>query len=127
MRRPHQHRRDGFTYGVELVMDLDECDLGVITDADRIREFAKRLVEHIKMRPYGEPVVEHFGHDDPITSGYTLVQLIETSSIVAHFSDALRRAHVNVFSCRAFDPRSAMDFTETFLGAQETTYTVLSR
>jgi S-adenosylmethionine/arginine decarboxylase-like enzyme len=40
-------------------------------------------------------------------AGYTLLQLIETSNISAHFAENLGQAYIDIFSCRAFDNRDA--------------------
>jgi S-adenosylmethionine decarboxylase len=103
-------------YGMELVMDIDGCSLAVIKSEIMLRKFAAGMVEAIDMKAYGDPILAHFGHADPVTSGWTLVQLIETSSITAHFSEHLRRAHVNVFSCRTFDVDLAVKYAAGFLG-----------
>jgi len=60
------------------------------------------------MVAYGEPIVEHFGHEDPETSGYTLVQLIETSNVTAHFCDNSGEIYLDIFSCRDFDTEKAI-------------------
>lgn len=114
-------------YGWELVLDLGGCDLDVITSAERLAVFATELCLLIGMRAYGPPVVERFGLASAKTAGYTLVQLIETSSIVAHFSDAWRTAYVNVFSCRPFDAEIAAGFVAGFFGAEQVRQRVLER
>ena len=45
------------------------------------------LVQAIGMRPYGEPVIEHFATHSHDAAGFTLVQLIETSNICAHCAE----------------------------------------
>lgn len=67
-----------------------------------INNFAKALVKEIDMVPYGEPQVVHFGSGDK--SGYTLVQLIETSNITAHFCEETNDMYLDVFSCKPFNP-----------------------
>jgi len=54
------------------------------------------------MVAYGEPQVVHFGSGDK--SGYTLVQLIETSNITAHFCEETNDMYLDVFSCKPFRP-----------------------
>ena len=54
------------------------------------------------MVPYGEPQVVHFGSGDK--SGFTLVQLIETSNITAHFCEETNDMYLDVFSCKPFSP-----------------------
>ncbi len=115
------------TFGMELVVDIDNCAPDVITSEMQLRQFSESLVRHIKMTAFGEPQIVHFGHNDPITAGYTLVQLIETSSIVGHFSEHLRRAHLNIFSCREFDPEAAAEFCATTLYGVVGAATVLIR
>jgi S-adenosylmethionine decarboxylase len=114
-------------YGWELVLDLGGCDLDVITSAERLAVFATELCRLIGMRAYGPPVVERFGLASAKTAGFTLVQLIETSSIVAHFSDAWRTAYVNVFSCRPFDTEIAAGFVVGYFGAEQVRQRVLER
>lgn len=114
-------------YGIELVLDLEGCLPHVIGSRDTLAEFAERMVKVIDMTAYGEPILEHFGHGDPIISGWTLVQLIETSSIVGHFSDQMGHGRVNIFSCKVFDPAEAAFFAAQFLTAQSVKSTVLIR
>lgn len=120
---------DDMTFGMELVMDIDRCQRLAISSRSELEAFSCGMVAAIDMRAYGKPILEHFGHDDPVTSGWTLVQLIETSSITAHFSEALRRAHLNVFSCRRFDVDAAIGYAVGFLGLPDATvtHTVLYR
>lgn len=127
MRRLHQATGGEFTYGLELIIDIDHCDLAVISDPDALKRYISGLVDRIQMKAFEGTWIRHFGHGSAVTSGYTAFQPIETSSIVVHVSDGLRRVHVNVFSCRRFDALDAMDYTETFFGGTDTTYTVLSR
>ena len=68
----------------------------------------------IHMKRYGEPLIPHFGHENPITSGYSLVQLIETSSVTAHFSEFKRSVYLNIFSCAYYDPKATEKFCKGF-------------
>ena len=86
-------------YGKELVLDLEECDSTVIRSRKLLQAYARQVCRVIQMKPYGKPFVERFGLGKDFTSGYSLVQLIETSSITGHFSELWNRAHINIFSC----------------------------
>lgn len=88
-------------WGVELQLDCGICNPINIRDPLLIKAFARDLVKAIDMVAYGEPVVVHFGKEDK--TGYTLVQLIETSCCSAHFSEDSGSAFINVFSCKPFD------------------------
>jgi len=79
------------------------------------------------MKRYGEPLIPHFGHDNPLTSGYSLVQLIETSSVTAHFSERKRSAYINIFSCAWFDPKKTAEFCKKFFNASRMTSHIIKR
>ena len=94
-------------FGQHLVVDAAGCN-DRISDRDAIAAFALDLVKAIDMKAYGAPWIEHFGHDLPKASGYTLVQLIETSNVTAHFCDHSGEAYFDIFSCREFDQDKAL-------------------
>lgn len=120
------HEADYF--GQELVLNLYDCDLTKISSEAEIRKFVTTLCDDvIKMVRYGEPQISHFGHDNPITSGYTLVQLIETSSVTGHFSEHKRSAYLNVFSCAWFDADKTAAFAKDSFGAGRIESTLLKR
>lgn len=95
-------------FGQHLVVDAAGCN-DRISDREAIAVFAQELVKAIDMKDYGAPWIEHFGHDLPKTSGFTLVQLIETSNISAHFCDHNGEAYFDIFSCKAFDETIALE------------------
>jgi S-adenosylmethionine/arginine decarboxylase-like enzyme len=90
-------------WGHHLVLNLAKCSPHRIRCAKTIENFSRTLVKQIDMVPYGEPQIVHFGTGDK--AGFTLVQLIETSNIMAHFSNDTNAAYIDVFSCKPFDPK----------------------
>ncbi len=90
-------------WGYHLVLDCRGSDLNAIRDRGTIVAWVRALVARIDMRAHGDPVCEHFATHDPEAAGYSLVQLIETSSITGHFVDRNGDAYIDVFSCKAFD------------------------
>ncbi|MEZ5932259.1 MAG: S-adenosylmethionine decarboxylase [Alphaproteobacteria bacterium] len=94
-------------FGQHLVVDAAGCNERIM-DRDAIAAFALDLVQAIDMKAYGAPWIEHFGHEQPKTSGFTLVQLIETSNICAHFCDHSGEAYFDIFSCKTFDEAVAL-------------------
>ncbi len=103
-------------WGVSSSIDLYECDLALMQNADTIREFVKILCDRIKMRRYGETQVVFFG-DEPRVQGFSMTQLIETSLISAHFADASRAIYLDVFSCAPYDPEDAAKFAAEYFKA----------
>jgi len=99
-------------FGKHLILDLGRCCTFAVKNPEMIRAFAKELVIKIDMVPYGEPQVIHFGKDR--LAGYTLLQLIETSNISAHFCDDTGDAYIDVFSCKHFHPKDVMSVVDKY-------------
>lgn len=90
------------TWGQHLILDMADCNEN-ISRKESLLSFVTELVDAIDMVAYGEPIVEHFATHSQEAAGYSLVQLIETSAISAHFSDHNRDVYLDVFSCKPFD------------------------
>jgi S-adenosylmethionine/arginine decarboxylase-like enzyme len=115
------------SFGLEVVMDLYGCDPKVIRSGKKLAEFTTKLCKLLKMKKFGKTQLPHFGYNEAHTSGYSMLQFIETSSITGHFSDLWNAAYINVFSCRDFDTKKCVDFTVKFFGAQRVNQRVLIR
>lgn len=114
------------TWGIHTIIDLTNCNEQAIRSQHYIEKFAKQLVTLIDMKSYGEPQVIHFG-DCPSVKGYTLVQLIETSLISAHFVELTNSAYIDIFSCKDYDTRAAAKFTKHFFSAETMIKKVINR
>ena len=88
-------------WGYHLMLDCSMCDRGKITDRANVDAFARELVKRINMKAYGDPQIVKFGTGNK--AGFTLVQLIETSNICAHFCDDSGDVYFDVFSCKPFE------------------------
>ena len=69
------------------------------------------------MKPYGEPLIPDFGHSLSKTAGPSLVQLIESSAITAHYSPHWRIVCLNIFTCKSFDAKKTLKFVKEFFDA----------
>lgn len=101
-------------WGYHLILDCSGCDIKAITDPECHKQFLKDLVEKIDMVAYGDPIIEHFAKHDPEKAGYTIVQLIETSSITGHFVDATGEAYLDIFSCKEYDDAIVRELVDVF-------------
>ena len=113
-------------WGVSSAIDLYECDLALMQNADAIRKFVVILCDRIKMSRYGETQVVFFG-DEPRVQGFSMTQLIETSLISAHFADASRAIYLDVFSCAPYDPEDAAKFAADYFKAARYQVNVVHR
>lgn len=114
-------------FGLEVVMDLYDCDPKVVRSARKLSEYATKLCKLLKMKKYGKTMLPHFGYNEAHTAGYSMLQFIETSSITGHFSELWNSAYINVFSCRDFDTKKAIEFTIKFFSAKRVNKRVLIR
>lgn len=113
-------------WGISSCINLYECDLALMQNADAIRAFVVLLCDRIKMRRYGEPQVVFFG-DEPRVQGFSMTQLIETSLISAHFADASKAIYLDVFSCAPYDPEDTARFAAEYFKADHYHFEVVYR
>ena len=110
-------------YGIELILDLHSCDASTFT-RESIRKYFESLCDLIEMKreelhfwdDVGIPEEEK--QTSPHTQGTSAVQFILTSSIVIHTLDQLEAVYINIFSCKAYDPKVAEDFSVQWFGAK---------
>lgn len=101
------------SWGYHLIVNAGSCDSQALRSKATIAAFAKQLVKDIDMVAYGPPRIVMFGEGNK--RGYTLVQLISTSNITAHFVEETNDIYLDIFSCKPFDKSIALDlFRKTF-------------
>src|SRR4030042_2333189 len=100
-------------WGLLTSVDLYNCDPQIIRDAEAIKRYVKELCELIEMKKFGDTQVVHFGEDERV-AGFSMVQLIETSLISAHFANLTNTVYLDVFSCKPYDPEIVADFAQKF-------------
>jgi S-adenosylmethionine/arginine decarboxylase-like enzyme len=74
------------------------------------------VVEKIDMVAYGKPRIVMFGEGNK--KGYTLIQLIETSNIAAHFVEETDDIYLDIFSCKKFVLNDAIAVFKKFFKPQ---------
>ena len=110
-------------YGIELILDLHRCDASTFTRKS-IQKYFESLCDLIEMKreelhfwdDVGIPEEEK--QTSPHTQGTSAVQFILTSSIVIHTLDQLEAVYINIFSCKAYDPKIAENFSVQWFGAK---------
>ncbi|MDT8380212.1 MAG: S-adenosylmethionine decarboxylase [Desulfotignum sp.] len=113
-------------WGIASAIDIYECDPEKIRDADYIKSFVVRLCDLIEMKRFGETQVVHFGEDEKV-AGFSMVQLIETSLISAHFANLTHTVYLDVFSCKTYDPEVVRQFSQTSFGGSFSRISVTHR
>jgi len=113
-------------WGLLSSINLYDCDADAIRDSDYIKEFVVQLCDLISMKRFGETTVVDFG-EDPRVSGFSMVQLIETSLISAHFVNQSNAVYLDIFSCCPYNTNKAFEFAKKWFGAKSGITTVLIR
>jgi S-adenosylmethionine/arginine decarboxylase-like enzyme len=90
------------TWGYHLLLDCSNCLNERITDREVIADFVYVVIEAIEMQAHGPLYIEYLlpGTDN---EGYSVMQMITTSNITAHFVTKSNTAYIDVFSCKDFD------------------------
>jgi len=104
-------------YGRELLVDLSGCDYETITSREALTVFIRDLCDEIGMKTFGEPIAPDFGHAKYRTSGFSVIQLIETSNLSMHVSPHWKKACLNIFTCSTLEAEKALRFSMNELGA----------
>lgn len=102
-------------WGISSSFDIYNCTPETIRNADKIKQFVLELCDLIEMKRFGETVVVHFGEDEKV-AGYSMMQLIETSLISAHFANLTDAVYLDVFSCKSYDVKAVEAFATKFFG-----------
>lgn len=113
-------------WGIASSIDIYGCDPEKIRSAEAIRRFVAELCELIEMKRFGDTQVVHFGEDERV-AGYSMVQLIETSLISAHFANLTNTTYLDVFSCKPYDPEIVKDFSQNYFGGSHSILNVTLR
>ena len=113
-------------WGIASSIDIYQCDPQIIRDAAEIKRFVAELCEQIEMKRFGETQVVHFGEDDRV-AGFSMVQLIETSLISAHFANQTGTVYLDVFSCKPYNPETVREFSQAFFKGADSTLNVTLR
>lgn len=92
------------SWGYHYMFDCSGCNNN-ISNKKEIISFVNELIQRIKMKAHGKPVVEYLlpGHKN---EGYSMLQLIHTSNISAHFMTKSKTAYFDIFSCKKFNPKT---------------------
>ena len=104
-------------WGLLTSLDLYDCHPDAIRDAEKIKRYVVELCTLIEMKRFGECQVIHFGEEERV-AGDSMIQLIETSLISGHFANLTNSAYIDIFSCKAYDPDKAAEFTREFFEAK---------
>ncbi len=103
-------------WGMSINVDLKNCNPKTIRSKEKIREFIVNLCKLIDMKRFGEPQIVNFGEEEKV-EGYSFTQLIETSLVSGHLANYTNAAYIDIFSCKAYEPKKTAEFCKEFFKA----------
>jgi S-adenosylmethionine/arginine decarboxylase-like enzyme len=114
-------------WGYHMMLDCAACDRSKIMDKQNVINFTKELVKRIDMTAHGEPIVEYFAEHDINKAGFSMLQLIVTSNLSAHFIDSSGDAYFDIFSCKIFDQQTVIDTITEFFAPEHISHKFMAR
>lgn len=90
-------------WGWEMLVDLEGCERIGREHEENVRRLLTTLPPAIGMQCVGAPMLHFYGKGAE-REGWTVFQMIDTSSITGHFMPATGKGCLNVFSCEEFEP-----------------------
>jgi hypothetical protein len=111
-------------WGYHLMANLKGCNDNV-KDEEAILAFNTDVVAAAEMIAHGEPVVTYFGELGE-KNGYTLQQLITTSSLTVHFCDD-GKVFFDLFSCKKFNEDAVLGCLHYYFHPTDLDYDVIER
>jgi S-adenosylmethionine decarboxylase len=103
-------------WGISTAVDVYGCDPDAIRSRERIAQFTRELCDRLGVKRFGETQIIRFG-DDHRVYGYSMVQLIETSLVSAHFAEDSNTVYLDIFSCKWYDVEAAAEYAKEFFRA----------
>jgi len=113
-------------YGKELVLDLHDCDVRLITEI-RLTRFLDTLCDYLEMTPVESYWWIDLDNKEPHLAGISVVQFIRTSNITVHALTKLERVYINVFSCKDFNADKASAFIRSWFSGKVMTKHIIDR
>lgn len=116
-------------FGPHLTLDLYGCDKEKLDDHSHIYKLLDELPELIGMHKYSSPHLTKIPKRENSfdQGGLTGFVILVESHISIHTFPADRFASVDVFSCKHFDAKFAVDYLVKHLGATKVEYDVKRR
>lgn len=111
-------------WGYQLILNAKDCN-NLLRDKDSILRFNDHLVQSIDMEKAGDAVLKYFDQLGD-KNGWTLFQMISTSSITIHFCDN-GKAFFDIFSCKNFDPNTVSKIITEFFDTTSIEWNFIER
>lgn len=111
-------------WGWQMIVNISGANENCKNE-EAIRAFNRDLCDNIQMIRHGDPQLTYFEDLDE-KNGWTLVQLIKTSSLVVHFCDN-GKIFMDLFSCKEFDKEAVLGCIQYYFHPELVEYDIIER
>lgn len=111
-------------WGYHLILDCSNCES--ITSKSHIENYVAEIIHAINMIAHGDPQIEYL-LEGTANEGYSVLQMITTSNLTAHFVTKQKSAYIDIFSCKEFDKDIAVSITKKYFSPKNISQTYLVR
>jgi len=98
-------------------IDIRDCNADSIRSKEKIQDYVLQLCKLMQLERIGDCQIVNFGEGKK--EGFSMVQLLETSCMTAHFENEQNLAFINIFSCNDIDVYKVRDFSKEFFEGSE--------
>ena len=93
---------------MHIAIDGFGADIDKVADADNVREFLDECCKSLKMKKISETVVTYYEAPEVNDSGVSGFVMIAESHISVHTFPERAYVNIDVFSCKDFDDKRAL-------------------
>lgn len=116
------------TFGPHLTLDLKGCPAMDLLGLDMVSMYLRQLVSLVDMTPIAPPYVFYYAGKVPKDHGVTGTLIIAESHISIHtFPEREGYAFIDIFSCKPFDTKFAIEFTKNYWRPEEMEVNLVER
>ena len=105
-------------WGYHYIANIGRCDVETMRSKEHIKEFLRDLLNKTDMHAMGEPVFKYIRKTketvEKAIDGYSVVQIIVTSSVTMHFVESTKMIFFDFFSCKPFNRKVVKQLLRTY-------------
>ncbi|MEX0849180.1 MAG: S-adenosylmethionine decarboxylase [Candidatus Dependentiae bacterium] len=109
-------------------IDLHNCLYSIMRSKHEVKRFLRKLCNHLGVTPYGDPEFLYHYSGNGYTAGLSAVQQANGhTDITIRVNESGDNMHIDVFSCKSYDPYDIADKAQRFFDAYDMTINVSYR
>jgi hypothetical protein len=116
------------TWATHTSIDLHDCSYSVVRSKHEVKRFLRKLCDHLGVTPYGDPEFLYHYSGNGYTAGLSAVQQANGhTDITIRVNESGDNMHIDIFSCKSYDPYDIAHKAQRFFKAYDMTVNVSYR